>query len=184
MHEKTFSRKVEYMKAIKASLQFPQSTTWFGIVLTYGHSGRSGVRFGDGIMADCQTGSLGLSIKTPMTVCPTGRRSMTLDIRRWNISCRSIVVTKPAGPSGCTKVRLPPCAALPGDQVAFCMWLTRIPDIGFQGMVYVDKQTPYMRLLEPFLKKKKVSAVVLHTSFIQMLMIWYPYSCWPQTAGE
>ena len=34
--------------------------------------------------------------------------------------------------------------------------LTR-PDIGFQGMVYVDPETPYMKLLEPFLKKKKAS---------------------------
>jgi hypothetical protein len=34
--------------------------------------------------------------------------------------------------------------------------LTRA-DIGFQGMVYVDPETPYMKLLEPFLKKKKAS---------------------------
>lgn len=48
MHEKTFARKVEYMKAIKASLPLPQSTTWFGIVLTYGRRDLSGVSFRDG----------------------------------------------------------------------------------------------------------------------------------------
>jgi hypothetical protein len=70
--------------------------------------------------------------------------------------------------------------------VAFCRWLTQALDIGFQGMVYVDKQTPYMRLLEPFLKKKKVSASAIgcHSSFSQVLMVGYPYSCWPPTAGE
>jgi hypothetical protein len=36
------------------------------------------------------------------------------------------------------------------------IWLWK--DIGFQGMVYVDKETAYMRLLEPFLQKKKVSS--------------------------
>jgi hypothetical protein len=68
--------------------------------------------------------------------------------------------------------------------VAFCRWLTQALDIGFQGMVYVDKQTPYMRLLEPFLKKKKVSASAIgcHSSFSQVLMVGYPYSCWPPTA--
>jgi hypothetical protein len=30
-------------------------------------------------------------------------------------------------------------------------------DIGYQGMVYVNEDTPYMRLLKPFLEKKKVS---------------------------
>jgi hypothetical protein len=30
-------------------------------------------------------------------------------------------------------------------------------DIGYQGMVYVNDDTPYMRLLKPFLEKKKVS---------------------------
>jgi hypothetical protein len=30
-------------------------------------------------------------------------------------------------------------------------------DIGYQGMVYVNEDTPYMRLLKPFLGKKKVS---------------------------
>jgi hypothetical protein len=51
-------------------------------------------------------------------------------------------------------------------------------------MVYVDKQTPYMRLLEPFLKKKKVRVTDLHSWLIQVLMAWYPRSCWPPTAGE
>ena len=27
-------------------------------------------------------------------------------------------------------------------------------DIGYQGMVYVSRDTPYMKLLEPFLAKK------------------------------
>ncbi|RSH90736.1 hypothetical protein EHS25_009911 [Saitozyma podzolica] len=42
------------------------------------------------------------------------------------------------------------------DKASWAIWLYK--DIGFQGMVYVDKQTPYMRLLEPFLKKKKLLA--------------------------
>jgi hypothetical protein len=29
-------------------------------------------------------------------------------------------------------------------------------DIGFQGMIYVGEDTPYMKLLKPFLAKKKV----------------------------
>ena len=33
-------------------------------------------------------------------------------------------------------------------------------DIGYQGMVYVDRETPYMKLLKPFLEKKKVSIEV------------------------
>jgi hypothetical protein len=31
-----------------------------------------------------------------------------------------------------------------------------VVDIGFQGMVYVGEETPYMKLLKPFLEKKKV----------------------------
>lgn len=42
-------------------------------------------------------------------------------------------------------------------KASWSIWLWK--DIGFQGMVYVDKETPYMRLLEPFLQKKKVSLV-------------------------
>lgn len=42
-------------------------------------------------------------------------------------------------------------------KASWSIWLWK--DIGFQGMVYVDKKTPYMRLLEPFLRKKKVSIV-------------------------
>ena len=33
------------------------------------------------------------------------------------------------------------------------------PDIGFQGMVYVKPDTPYIKLMKPFLEKKKVSLV-------------------------
>ena len=29
-------------------------------------------------------------------------------------------------------------------------------DIGYQGMVYVNEDTPYMKLLKPFVEKKKV----------------------------
>ena len=29
-------------------------------------------------------------------------------------------------------------------------------DIGYQGMVYVNQDTPYMRMLKPFIEKKKV----------------------------
>jgi hypothetical protein len=42
-------------------------------------------------------------------------------------------------------------------KASWSIWLWK--DIGFQGMVYVDPETPYMRLLEPFLRKKKVSTV-------------------------
>ncbi|KAI5450239.1 hypothetical protein NCC49_003256 [Naganishia albida] len=38
-------------------------------------------------------------------------------------------------------------------KASWSIWLWK--DIGFQGMVYVDRETPYMRLLEPFLQKKK-----------------------------
>jgi len=33
-------------------------------------------------------------------------------------------------------------------------------DIGFQGMIYVDENTPYMKLMKPFLEKKKVGGMV------------------------
>lgn len=38
---------------------------------------------------------------------------------------------------------------------SWSIWLWK--DIGFQGMVYVDDETPYMKLMKPFLEKKKVS---------------------------
>ncbi|GFZ47072.1 hypothetical protein JCM24511_04814 [Saitozyma sp. JCM 24511] len=41
------------------------------------------------------------------------------------------------------------------SRASWSIWLYK--DIGFQGMVYVDPETPYMKLLEPFLKKKKAS---------------------------
>lgn len=31
-----------------------------------------------------------------------------------------------------------------------------LPDVGYQGMVYVSEETPYLKLLKPFLEKKKV----------------------------
>jgi len=37
-------------------------------------------------------------------------------------------------------------------------------DIGYQGMVYVGKNTPHMKLLRPFLEKKKVGCPFLLTS--------------------
>lgn len=40
---------------------------------------------------------------------------------------------------------------------SWSIWLYK--DIGFQGMVYVDPETPYMKLLKPFLEKKKQTAV-------------------------
>lgn len=62
-----------------------------------------------------------------------------------------------AGQSGCTRVGL---TAL-RFQLPFALWLvvltsSLLSDIGFQGMVYVDESTPYMKLLKPFLGKKKV----------------------------
>ncbi|TFK51286.1 glycoside hydrolase [Heliocybe sulcata] len=38
------------------------------------------------------------------------------------------------------------------DQLSWSIWLYK--DIGFQGMVYVSKETPYMKLFENFLQKK------------------------------
>jgi hypothetical protein len=43
------------------------------------------------------------------------------------------------------------------------MWLI-VTDIGFQGMVYVSDDTPYMKLLAPFLAKKKASRTPLLAS--------------------
>ncbi len=40
---------------------------------------------------------------------------------------------------------------------SWSIWLYK--DIGFQGMTYVSKDTPYMKLLKPFLEKKKVGWV-------------------------
>ncbi|KAI9635318.1 glycoside hydrolase superfamily [Dioszegia hungarica] len=37
--------------------------------------------------------------------------------------------------------------------VSWSIWLWK--DVGFQGMVYVSDDTPYMRLLKPFIEKKK-----------------------------
>ena len=42
------------------------------------------------------------------------------------------------------------------DNVSWSIWLWK--DIGYQGMVYVDENTPYMTLLKPFLEKKKALA--------------------------
>lgn len=39
-------------------------------------------------------------------------------------------------------------------KASWSIWLYK--DIGFQGMVYIDENTPYMKLLKPFLEKKKV----------------------------
>jgi hypothetical protein len=39
-------------------------------------------------------------------------------------------------------------------KASWSIWLYK--DIGFQGMVYVGEDTPYMTLLKPFLEKKKV----------------------------
>jgi hypothetical protein len=41
------------------------------------------------------------------------------------------------------------------DDISWSIWLWK--DIGFQGMVYVNEDTPYIRLIKPFLAKKKVS---------------------------
>ncbi|KAJ9097496.1 hypothetical protein QFC19_006768 [Naganishia cerealis] len=43
----------------------------------------------------------------------------------------------------------------PRAKASWSIWLWK--DIGFQGMVFVDKETAYMKLMEPFLKKKRVS---------------------------
>ncbi|WWC72351.1 uncharacterized protein I206_106313 [Kwoniella pini CBS 10737] len=39
------------------------------------------------------------------------------------------------------------------SKASWSIWLYK--DIGFQGMVYVDEDTPYMQRLKPFLEKKK-----------------------------
>jgi hypothetical protein len=41
---------------------------------------------------------------------------------------------------------------------SWSIWLWK--DIGFQGMIYVDENTPYMKLMKPFLEKKKVGGTV------------------------
>ncbi|KAL5514139.1 XYL5_2 [Sanghuangporus baumii] len=38
------------------------------------------------------------------------------------------------------------------DRLSWSIWLYK--DVGFQGMVYVSRDTPYMKLLAPFLSKK------------------------------
>jgi len=43
------------------------------------------------------------------------------------------------------------------DRLSWSIWLYK--DIGFQGMVYVDLETPYMTLFESFLAKKHRLAV-------------------------
>jgi hypothetical protein len=43
---------------------------------------------------------------------------------------------------------------------SWSIWLWK--DIGFQGMVYVDEETAYMKLMKPFLEKKKVSSCHAH----------------------
>jgi hypothetical protein len=50
------------------------------------------------------------------------------------------------GRSGCGKVESPSELLFGADGT----------DIGYQGMVYVNEDTPYMRLLKPFIEKKKV----------------------------
>lgn len=39
-------------------------------------------------------------------------------------------------------------------KASWSIWLWK--DIGFQGMVYVGEETPYIKMLKPFLEKKKV----------------------------
>ncbi|KAH7329464.1 glucan 1,3-beta-glucosidase [Stachybotrys elegans] len=39
------------------------------------------------------------------------------------------------------------------DDVSWSIWLYK--DIGYQGMVYVDPESPYMRLIQPFVDKKQ-----------------------------
>src|SRR5687768_10442399 len=39
------------------------------------------------------------------------------------------------------------------DGVSWSIWLYK--DIGYQGMVYVDPSSPYMRLIQPFVDKKE-----------------------------
>ena len=41
---------------------------------------------------------------------------------------------------------------------SWSIWLWK--DIGFQGMIYVDENTQYMKLMKPFLEKKKVGGEV------------------------
>jgi hypothetical protein len=41
------------------------------------------------------------------------------------------------------------------SQTNWSLWLFK--DIGLQGMIYVDEDSPYIKLLKPFLAKKKVS---------------------------
>jgi hypothetical protein len=39
------------------------------------------------------------------------------------------------------------------DNISWSIWLYK--DIGYQGMVYVDPESPYMKLIGPFVKKKQ-----------------------------
>ena len=39
------------------------------------------------------------------------------------------------------------------DNVSWSIWLYK--DIGYQGMVYLDPQSPYMQLIQPFVEKKQ-----------------------------
>lgn len=41
------------------------------------------------------------------------------------------------------------------QSASWSIWLYK--DIGFQGMVYVNPDSAYIKLLAPFLKKKRVS---------------------------
>jgi len=51
------------------------------------------------------------------------------------------------------------------DRTSWSIWLYK--DIGFQGMLYTDPEGPYMKLLAPFLAKKKrfASELFLSPSF-------------------
>ena len=53
------------------------------------------------------------------------------------------------------------CAALTGayaqDRLSWSIWLYK--DIGFQGMTYVSRETPYMTLFKDFLAKKHRLAI-------------------------
>jgi aryl-phospho-beta-D-glucosidase BglC (GH1 family) len=61
-------------------------------------------------------------------------------------------------------------------KASWSIWLWK--DIGFQGMVYVGEETPYIKMLKPFLEKKKVSIRSVKTRRRGGSLIYlYPATC-------
>ncbi|KAI5781410.1 glycoside hydrolase superfamily [Geopyxis carbonaria] len=63
------------------------------------------------------------------------------------------------------------------DNISWSIWLYK--DIGYQGMVYVDPATPYMKLFEKFLHKKWVTAVdAWGADEAHVKEVWDPLEAW------